>query len=284
MKKHIIILALAAVSVIMPACEKEIDIGYASVEPIYVIEGYVGDTGIEVLLTSTKDMENGSAGSPVPDADVKISDGKGFEETLAYSPDGRYHSAYLSTGSPGNTYTLTVNTGDKEFVSTSELVEPGQMVGIEVVFDAALTERWMFCTLVIQDHAPGDTRYCLRIFKNGELYSRRLLTDKGFDQGLLQDRFAFRFSMSPTPTPDEIKSGNAEKMFRKGDILALVLETIDRPVYDYLYSLGLTGTTLSNPLTNIEGGCLGYFRAFSSDSYSTVFDPEAIKDQMPGSN
>ncbi len=249
---------------------------YVPVERLYVVDGYVSDSGIEVTVSTTRNMEDGNRDTSVSDAVVEISGSDGFRETLRYETDGHYRSPSGAAGTPGNTYTLTVITADgKEFVATSEMTAPGQLSSVKFGYEPSITIRYMFCSVNILDPAGTENRYCLRIFKNGNPYSRNLITDKGHEGSIIPNTLLVRFSWNENPTPEEIARGGTD-IFRKGDLLYMVLETIDRPVYDYIYSLGLGGGSLSNPLTNIEGGCLGYFRAYSSAAWQTVFDPEAI--------
>jgi hypothetical protein len=55
------------------------------------------------------------------------------------------------------------------------------------------------------------------------------------------------------------------------------MRCIDGPVYDYFFSLNSIqgngpggGTTPTNPVSNISGGALGYFSAFTVQKVSAV--------------
>ncbi len=275
------ILIVTAALTLLASCRKEIEMDYIPVEKLYVIDGYVSDRDIRVTVSRTRDMEDGNRNTSVSDAVVKISGG-GLDEVLRYDPvDDSYRSWENATGSPGNTYTLTVKTSDgKEFVSKSKMGEPGKIV-LPIVFsyEPVITTRYMLFSVGITDPPGADTRYCLRIYRNGDIFSRTLITDKGHNGSVIPNTLLVRFSWDADPTPEEEEE--RPDIFRKGDKLDMALETIDRPVYDYLYSLGLSGGSLSNPLTNIEGGCLGYFSAFSSDTFNMIFDPEAMVGPRP---
>ncbi len=275
------LLVIPAALMLLTACEKEIEMKYIPVKKLYVVEGYVSDKGVEVAVSTTRDMDDGERNTAVRSAVVEISGTDGYRAVLQHQTDGRYTAPPGIVGTPENTYTMTVAVDGETFVSTSEMTAPGELSSVGFSYEPTITVRYMFCTVNILDPAGTENHYCLRIFRNGEIYSRTLITDKGHDGGIIPNTLLIRFSWNEMPTPDEIAKGNADKMFRKGDLLDMVLETIDRPVYDYLYSLGLSGGSLSNPLTNIEGGCLGYFSAFSSHSYQTVFDPDKIVNPEP---
>lgn len=252
------------------------EMDYISVEPLYVIEGYVSDSEIEVAVSRTMDMEDEDSNTPAGNVVVEISGTDGLSEVLQHEGAGIYRSRNGSKGKPGNTYMMTVNAAGREFVATSEMEEPGKLAPVVFARVPHITERYVFCTVGIVDPADTDNYYCIRILKNGENFSRTLMTDKGHDGGIVDNTILVRFSWNEEPTPQEIADGNDDKMFRKGDEFEMILETVDRAVYDYLYSLDLSVGSLSNPLSNISGGALGYFRAFSPDGYSMIFDPEEI--------
>lgn len=277
MKKYLI---AAAVLTMLAACRKEIDINYKDVEPLYVIESYISDGSMAVLLTTTRDMKGGEEPQGIEASSVEITSDAGFSETLEFYPDGIYRSPSALAGTAGDAYTLRVVIGEDEFVSTSVMHPAGRFGGVQFRYEPSISTRYMICTALIADTPDIDNYYRLRILKNGNRVNEILITDRGRDGTIFSELMAVRFSWTKEE-PEEPAPGEEEtedRIFRKGDALQMVLETIDRPVYDYFYSLSLVEITLSNPLTNIEGGCLGYFSAYSTDIFSMTFDPEAIRD------
>lgn len=261
----------------LAACRKEIDINYKNVDPLYVVEGYISDSGMGVLVTATRDMKEGETPQGIEASSVEITSDAGFRQTLQFNPDGIYRSPSASVGTPGNSYTLKVVIGEDEFMSTSVMNLPGRFADIQFRYEPSITTRYMLCTAFIADIADTDNYYRILVLKNGDRVSETLVTDQSRDGTVLRELLAIRFSWDALPV-----GAKEDRMFRKGDRLQMVLETVDRPVYDYIYSMNLSEITLSNPLTNIEGGCLGYFSAFSTDMFSMVFDPEAIKGNPSG--
>ncbi|MBW7892063.1 MAG: DUF4249 family protein, partial [Chitinophagaceae bacterium] len=65
-----------------------------------------------------------------------------------------------------------------------------------------------------------------------------------------------------------------EKNIKSGDLVKVEMQSISSTVYDYWYSLiqGASGNSSSaspaNPISNIEGGALGYFSAHQIQSVS----------------
>ena len=54
-----------------------------------------------------------------------------------------------------------------------------------------------------------------------------------------------------------------DRVLNDGDTINLELLTIDKPTFDYLQSLLMSRQTTANPITNLKGGCLGFFTAAS---------------------
>jgi hypothetical protein len=58
---------------------------------------------------------------------------------------------------------------------------------------------------------------------------------------------------------------------KKGDVITVEMQCLDKGSYEYFYSLFSIGNngpgggaTPTNPVSNISGGALGYFSAFTS--------------------
>jgi hypothetical protein len=56
---------------------------------------------------------------------------------------------------------------------------------------------------------------------------------------------------------------------KKGDVVTVEMQCLDKESYDYFYSLfsignNGPGATPTNPVSNISGGELGYFSAYTS--------------------
>ncbi|MGX8696700.1 MAG: hypothetical protein ACSW8D_09965, partial [Prevotella sp.] len=63
----------------------------------------------------------------------------------------------------------------------------------------------------------------------------------------------------------------------EGDLMRLEVRSIDRPVYDYLYSLQLMNNTGTNPIANFSDGLLGYFSAYQVDVRDIEFCVDSIR-------
>ncbi len=171
------------------SCEKEINIDYRSIDPLYVVEGRVNNEAIEVLITRTRDMEEGAAGPAVHDATVVLTATDGTTRELQYGEDGYYRPADLLTGEPGETYSLSVAVGGNEFTSHSTM--HGSVPIIEVYFHwmKVMSEKLLFCRFTIEDIAGQENYYHCRMYRNGEVYRWGIYYDRGLDGQLLPEDF-----------------------------------------------------------------------------------------------
>jgi hypothetical protein len=64
------------------SCEKEIDVDYRSVEPIYVVEASVSNDGMMARVSLTQDMDDNQTTSNVTDASIVVTGSDGSETKL----------------------------------------------------------------------------------------------------------------------------------------------------------------------------------------------------------
>ncbi len=74
--------------------------------------------------------------------------------------------------------------------------------------------------------------------------------------------------------PIFIGGNDSDSEIKKGDIIALEMQCVDKGVYDYFNSLSEysddNSATPANPISNITGGALGYFAAYTQQIRSVV--------------
>ena len=71
-------------------------------------------------------------------------------------------------------------------------------------------------------------------------------------------------------TAIEDKEDDWDKILYDGDTITLQLMSIDLPAYDYFRTLISGQSAGANPVSNISGGCLGYFMASGITHADTV--------------
>ena len=94
-------------SFLLSSCEKDIEIDYHQVSPLYVVEAYVSNTNMEARISRTQNMDDNSTQSDISNATVVITGDDGSSNKLNYQSNGRYYSK--SKGTPGVTYTINID-------------------------------------------------------------------------------------------------------------------------------------------------------------------------------
>jgi hypothetical protein len=110
---------------LLPACEKVIEVDLNSASQKFVIEAVVtdGPAPQQVRVTQTKNFDENNDFSGVSTAEVTIADDTGNSTLLSYSGGGLYETTELA-GVPGRTYYLTVNANGETFTATSTMPAP----------------------------------------------------------------------------------------------------------------------------------------------------------------
>ena len=69
-------------------------------------------------------------------------------------------------------------------------------------------------------------------------------------------------------------SDDEEDELEEGDVVTVEMHSVDQSIYDYFFSLEQTieqsAATPANPVSNIQGGALGYFSAHTVQTKTTV--------------
>lgn len=267
------IFPILACLVVLTACQKEIDINFHTVDPLFVIEGRVTNELTEVLITQTKDMDDVPQWEGYADAVVTVTDDSGHAESLSYTYNGWFYSTSGFIGEPGKTYVLTVETGDEVFTSTSTMSGVASLDNFYFRWLEVMNEKVVFCSLVMTDIPDEENYYCYRVYRNGYSYRWGVFHDRGNDgQEITMDIYCMTKKKA-----DENKEEDWDDILYEGDQISVELQTIDRRTYDYLYSLELSESTHYNPIDNFTGGCLGYFAAYSTVREYTEFSFDTIE-------
>lgn len=243
-------------AVLFSSCEKVIDLDLKGAGKRYVIEGMVTNLqGIpsEVLLSQTRDFaaENGFNG--VSNAAVTIQPEDGQTYTLTEADPGIYRTTAF-VGVPGKRYTLTVTIDGNIFTSTSQM--PSQLVRLDTLTVEDLSFGGSTTKTVSPSYLDpvglGDS-YRFIQYANGNLVKKVFVQNDDLSDGL---RITRPFI-------------NQDSDLKSGDLVTVEMLHIDPNVYRYWYSLDQASTgdnqsaTPANPVSNINGGALGYFSAHS---------------------
>lgn len=274
MRKFLYILPLALL--LVTSCKKEIDFDYHSIEKLYVVEGRLTNEGVEVLLTQTRDMEDGERGAGISGAVMTITSTDGVSETLSYDPaDGLYRSVNNFTGEAGRVYTMSVSVDGEEFTSHSAMGAASSIESVDFWWQEVLSQKVLVCMLTFRDIPGEENYYCYRMYLNGNRYRWSVLSDKNNDGGQIRVLIPCNYE-EEEQEPEEGEEETPDRIMNEGDEIVIELQTIDRRSYDYLSSLGQSA---ANPVYNFTGGCLGYFSAYSVVRQEQVFSFDNVLGQ-----
>jgi hypothetical protein len=256
---------------IFTACEEVIEIDLNDADPRYVIEGMVSyqNVPVEVRISQTKNFNENNDFKGVSGAIVRISDDAGHQAALTESEPGIYQSTELS-GVPGRSYSLRVEVGNHIFTATSAMP-------FKVPLDTVYTQEERYPGKIYQmpyarfrDPAGIANYYRFRIFVNGEFIKTVDVEKDEYKDGLTIRQGVYYFGNEDNDTPED------DNGLKSGDHLTLEMQCIDKEVYRYFFTLqqtiGQSSSAPSNPVSNIRGGALGYFSAFTAEQKSFIVE------------
>lgn len=253
--------------VCLTSCTKVINVKLNEADKQLVIEGIVpyGDSGFlwlepvypQVKISETKSFEDSNSFIGVSGATVSITvNGATTYQMFEGKDTGIYESRQGDfLGHPGNTYQLTVTFNGKTYTATSTM--PSQLVPLDSIWAESLTfaGKTNYTIYPSYKDPPGlGNSYRLVEYQNGVQVKHVFEQNDELSDGLIITR--------PLINPDGTLA--------RGDLVRVDLQCIDANVYKYWFSLDQSATgenqsaTPANPVSNIEGGALGYFSAYST--------------------
>jgi hypothetical protein len=244
-------------------CEKPINVDLNSSDPKIVIEGSISDVpgNYSVKVTRSVNFDESNEFPTVSGALVMLSDDTGNTEVLRETSAGVYSVTELH-GIPGRTYTLEVTDDGTIYTAISKMPLP---VKIDSIFIEKKTSDPFEANARFQDPAGIENYYRLaQLSKTGRI-SNIIVDDDRLQDG------------RPITISTPVISNRSIFRLEPGDSVTLVLQSIDKNVYEYLRMLeelrqeGVLSQSVlaANPVTNFSNGALGYFSA-NSRSIKTI--------------
>lgn len=242
----------------LSSCTKVIDLDLNDAERKYVIEAVLTDEPgtAKVLLTETKNFDENNVFPGVTGATVVITETNGSSTTLTETNAGVYESPAL-TATLGKNYTLTVSIAGKQFTATCAM--PAQKINLDSLF---ITDEFLFAetrkivNTVYKDPVGRGNNYRFIQYVNGLKEKQLLIQNDDYTDGRNVVQRLFYFA------DDDEDQGN----IKSGDDVKIEMLCIDPAIYKYWFSLDRSATgggnnqaTPANPVSNIQGGALGYF-------------------------
>lgn len=262
---------LCAICLSLISCERVVDVALNEAAPRFVIEATISNNGIcRVLLSYSAGISSTDSFAVIHNAKVLISDNKAAAITLPEKAPGVYQSVEVK-GRPGHTYDLTVVINDRVFTATS--VMPAIAVRPDSLYfttEAVSGTDQLIANVWYTDPVGAGNNYRFIQFVNEHKEATVFVNNDKLNDGKAQAFPLFYLK----------HDGNEKRNISKGDTVRIELQCIDANMYKYWYSLStVSGTqvfsavTPANPVTNISGGALGYFSAYTSRSLRVVLRP-----------
>lgn len=249
-------LYLFIVVISLSACEDMIDVELRSAEPRIVIEGNVRmDSLATIRITMTKDFSSTNEYLPVKDAIVKLWDDFGNKEILQLNDSGYYVSISIR-GVEKRVYNLSVEHEGTLYTAVSQM-PPVVKIDSLTLFEFPMIDYPTPMVHFAEPKGIENDYYRAIVYVNGKLPG----TGYGLINGDYMDGLVIheRLSVSTDNSNDD------EDPVKQGDELMVELQCIDEGAYKFWETLMMIGTSLNNPTSNIKGGALGYFNAYSFD-------------------
>jgi len=260
MRIHIKYFIVIVSSILLSSCEKAIDLKLSDTTPQYVIEGVLTNENgsCKVLISQTKKFTDDNSFNAVNGAQVSISN-NGITYNLSASSAGVYQNSIL-TGAPGQTYQLNVSINGKTFTGTCTMPQQVALDSIYLVKDNINNNKdgsiRKYVTVQYKDPAATKNYYRFVQYINSRKEQTVFVDDDEFTNGqTVNSRLNYN-------------NGNDDpaKDIRPGNTVIIEMLCIDAAVYKYWYSLASASgdsnnAAPTNPVSNIQGGALGYFSA-----------------------
>ena len=244
----------------LASCEKVIDIDLNAANPKYVIEGNLSDIpgDCEVRVSQTVNFSDPSIFNGVKDAVVSIREDDKVPVSLEQSRPGVYVSGSLRA-KPMHNYTLSVTVNGQQFTSTVRAPQKVAFDSLSVFNFSGFGDTRKFANVEFKDIEGLGNAYRFIQYKNDiKNPNTYVLTDE-YSDGRNVNTFLAFFDNSDGQRLDS------------GDTLTVEMQCIDPSVYKFFLSLSQSSTggnsdvAPGNPVSNIQGGALGYFNAFMKE-------------------
>ncbi len=256
--RNIYIYLLLIIVTVFNSCEKVIEVKIKDSDMRYVIEGVITDEPgkCKIALSRTVRFSDPNTFPPVAGATVKVSD-NGTEFTLTETSPGIYETNAIN-GTPGHLYHLSVTVSNKVFTASCTMKPP---VPLDTLYIArGPFGAYKFPHIVYTDPGGINNGYRFIQYVNGVK-----------DPAVFWDNDEFTDGQVSTLRLDNgISDDNDPRTIHSGDIVTVEILSLDDLIYRFWSTVqfgGAAGSAFTaspaNPVTNVNGGALGYFSAHS---------------------
>lgn len=242
---------ILVISSLLFSCEDVIDLNLNDANPQLVIIGEIHDQADQQVITLSKTMAFNQEGGfdGVSGAQVEVTDGLGIVHRFTEHSPGRYVADHFF-GRIRETYHLLVRVDGNTYTAVSQMPPMVQIDSVGTAVTHLFGEEQKYVAIAYQDppEQPNYYRYMLRV-NGGPSRFAHAANDKFNDGNYITEHVS-----------------NADEELHIGDAVTVYMQCVDQAMFDFWNAVQLTnpGTAApANPPSNIEGGALGYFSAYS---------------------
>jgi hypothetical protein len=248
------------------ACQKVVDIDLNTANPKLVVEANLEDhlNTCSVVLTKSVNFNESNVFPSEQGALVLLTKQNGEVDTLKEAMAGVYNKSDIRV-CRDSSYTLSIKTKDGSVYQSQSMLRNPIVIDTMFVREEQLGFRGKryYVHVKFKDDGAMANYYKVMVYLNGVKSSNiRVRTDELFN-GKMADL--------------NIRMDNS-KDINPGDQISINIQGVDKGVYTYFFGFNQLGSgpnasaTPANPISNIEGGCLGYFSA-NANAMKTVIVP-----------
>lgn len=250
------------------SCETAIDLNLKTAEPRLVIDASLGARNpCMVQLSMTKGYwEQDIVPTGVKGAIITLKDNKGNSERLIETTsNGNYASHML--GVVGNTYTLTVEVGEKTYIATEILPDMVPIESIRTYKVDSGGDTYFYPCISYMDPIETENYYLYLLTINNKRLQKVRFEDDKNSNGKRREPILF--------FDDKENNDNELKV---GDYVHVEMQSVSIGAYNFYKTISSPGGSQnSNPVSNFSGGVLGMFKTYSSSTIEMTITEEDLQ-------
>jgi len=253
---------LACCCILFSSCKKVIQLDLKASDKKIVIEGGINDASSinTIILTKNINFNESNFFPSVTGAIVKVSDNAGNSEILTETSAGVYQT-FSMLGVQGRTYFLSIEAEGKTYSAQSTMPYKVNFDTLSVTKEAGfLGEDSLYAISPFYQDPAGIKNYYRFV---------RYINNTRAKGSVSNNDFFYDGSYHSEPLEDEgfeLKNND----LKSNDTLTIEMQCVDKAINLYLVSKLQTASGQSgapaNPKSNIVGGALGYFSAYTKQT------------------
>jgi hypothetical protein len=272
MNRITLFIILAAMACCLFSCQQIISVDLNDASPHIVIEGIVtdGPGPYSVILSMTGDYFASPLYSPpVSGAHIIITDNLNQQDTLKEIVSGTYQTSTIK-GVPGTSYQIKAVAQGTEYDAASFMPTKVYIDSLYSMVRTGFGGSTGYDIYIMFKDPPQPNNYN---YYRVNAHSSALIPTDSID-GIRYRLFTDQLTKGQEMT---VRIRGGDKV-NKGDTITIELLSIDEAAYNYFKTLSNilssdqspTSLAPQNPASNISGGALGYFAAYTVDTKKIV--------------